>query len=288
MINESDTPSVQDLSILQFNVVSAGLENRGLEPWGDVFVPGSRGNCIAQLILSKDADIVCLQELNRFEELSKFLSNYNYEGRLLLKMHPVAEGIDKDGAAIFWKASKFVCSDILKLEGLENWNQICLCCLLENGTRKIAVASTHLKAYQTRAQEKVRCEQANKFTELYEKWLQQHEKSPDLTLFVGDLNSTPDKTEKWKGAALTILEKKGYKSSWHVLNSKELKDTDVATFSTGKSEVGLYDHIFFKTGLTNNVSVKYCDGPQEWTSKRKTSSGNSSDHLPLFVTFQFN
>jgi len=195
------------------NVVACGLEKRALKPWDHVNVKGSRGNDVATLILSKNADIICLEEVSRFEELSVFLKEFGYEGVCCLKAEPVMLKLDRDGVAIFWKIERFKCKGVLRMEKVENWNQVCMCCLLENEKRKIAVAVTHLKATQKEFLEELRCRQVLEFTKRYDDWLI-HEK-PDLTLFVGDLNSTPG-NKAWKGLALASLEQRGYKSSWHV------------------------------------------------------------------------
>jgi len=221
--------------------------------------------------------------VSRFEELSVFLKEFGYEGVCCLKAEPVMLKLDRDGVAIFWKIERFKCKGVLRMEKVENWNQVCMCCLLENEKRKIAVAVTHLKATQKEFLEELRCRQVLEFTKRYDDWLIQEK--PDLTLFVGDLNSTPG-NKAWKGLALATLEQRGYKSSWHVFFSEELKNNTVATYCSGSlREVGLYDYIFYTP--FDAVSVKGCEGPRPIEGIRPTTTDNPSDHLFLLVNFQF-
>jgi len=275
--------------------LAAGLEEYSIPKWGNINVPGCRSHQIATKIIQYQPDIICLQELNHFEDLNQFLSAYNYTGLNLLKPEPSAPHIRCDGVGIFWSNLKFKLNSTTSIKERARWNQVCLALLLESlETKKtIMVATTHLKATQRVELETIRCQQVIHFTDTVEHWLTATLKcEPDLRCFVGDLNSTPEdptssQKKEWKGAAIKEFEKRGYKSGWHVYEAKrnnkadDLVCADSVTFRVG-GEVALYDYFMFK----GNCSVVSAKGPQPWSCPALSYLHNPSDHLPLLVSFQ--
>jgi len=264
---ENILPSI---SILQWNVLADGYESSSL-PWK------SRREALFASIISKDAHVVCAQEVNHFDEMLKYFQNHGYAGKFLQK----PSGPANDGAAVFWK-QKFRFVDCLELKGLNGWNQVCLCVLLElttpTTTRRIAVASTHLKAYQNTEAENLRVNQAVTFVTLMEDWIEKTRSndSVDLKLFVGDMNSTTS------GLVLDALEKLEYTSSYHCFRWPNTNHpSKMVSFCMG-GEKALYDYVFFKS---SSVTVKYCEELQSSSSNKRIDF--PSDHLPLFVEFQY-
>jgi len=284
----------QTISILQWNVLAAGLEGRSIPKWGNINVPESRSHQIATKIIQYQPDIICLQELNHFEDLNQFLSAYNYTGLNLLKPEPSAPHIRCDGVGIFWSNLKFKLNSTTSIKEPARWNQVCLALLLESlETKKtIMIATTHLKATQREELEAIRCQQVIHFTDTVEHWLTTLKCEPHFLCFAGDLNSTPEDPtghfqKEWKGAAIKEFEKRGYKSGWHVYEAKrnfKADDSvcaDVVTFRV-RGEVALYDYIMFK----GKGSVVSATGPQPWSYPALTTTNHPSDHLPLYVSFQ--
>jgi len=284
-------------SILQWNVLAAGLEVSSMPLWGNINHKGSRSNQIASKILQLQPDIICLQELNHFDTLLEYLSSYQYTGQTLLKCHPSVAHILCDGVGIFWSTKKYKLISSLPIKEPDRWNQVCLVLLLEiiDTGKTIMLASTHLKAIQRDYLEQLRCQQVIYFTDTINQWLSSLKcPEPDLFCYVGDMNSTPEdpfkanwKKKSWKGNAIKEFEMRGYKSAWHVYEAKKNNKeddkvcADIVTFRT-HGEVALYDYIMFK----GNASVVDASGPRPWSDTTESYHNNPSDHLHLFVTFR--
>lgn len=61
-----------------------------------------RRRLICQELLSLSADIICLQEVDKYDDLLCFLENAGYDGAFKRRT-----GGNVDGCAMFWKAKKF-------------------------------------------------------------------------------------------------------------------------------------------------------------------------------------
>jgi len=217
-----------------------------------------------------------------------YLSTHDYTGKFLKK----PAGPIGDGAAIFWKVSCFDLVDCLEISKVSTWNQVCLCVQLETKNesepRRIAVASTHLKAYQTVTEENTRVKQALAFTELLDTWADTH--NATLRLFVGDMNSSR------LGKVLSSLESVEYFSAYHKFDwtkkgsnlfGNPLSIFKMVSFCMG-GEKGLYDYIFYKKKQQTNVEIVDCDELQH-DSLMTTIGGKSfpSDHLPVYAKIKF-
>jgi endonuclease/exonuclease/phosphatase family metal-dependent hydrolase len=276
--------------------LAAGLEVKAMTKWGNINDSSSRSNQIATKIIQHQPDIICLQELNRFEDILQFLSPFQFTGLQLLKSQPVAPHVTCDGVGIFWSTIKYKLLDTLSIKLSERWNQVCLALILEiiDTGKTVLVAATHLKAKQDESQEQTRLQQVENFTESVNNWLSTVKcPEPELRCFVGDMNSSPDAggglfKKEWKAKAMREFEKRGYKSAWHVFEAKrkgfdedDKIRADAFTFKT-RGEVGLYDYIMYK----GKVSVDLAKGPLAWSDPTFSYTNNPSDHLPLFVSFR--
>ncbi|KAK9711103.1 RNA exonuclease ngl2 [Basidiobolus ranarum] len=93
-------------TILTYNVLAQCLIKRTLFPYATkkALRWGHRKTNILNEILSLSPDIVCLQELDKYEEFfGPELKNAGYDGRY----HQKEGNSEKDGCAILWKKDKF-------------------------------------------------------------------------------------------------------------------------------------------------------------------------------------
>eukprot|EP01124_Arcella_intermedia_P019570 TRINITY_DN26894_c0_g1_i1.p1 TRINITY_DN26894_c0_g1~~TRINITY_DN26894_c0_g1_i1.p1 ORF type:complete len:284 (+),score=43.32 TRINITY_DN26894_c0_g1_i1:61-912(+) len=275
-------------SILQWNVLADGLEYRHIPRWGNALKEGTRGSKVMAMVATFNADLICAQEVNQFQNMQDYFAtnNHNYDGRFLPK--PTGRGSSPDGAAIFWNKSKFTFIDALELKNLNGWNQVCLVVILKSLESGIvlSVASTHLKAISYPKEEKLRVQQALQFTALIENWIKAF--SVDLNLFVGDMNSSPSSIqESWMGQVPKKLEEQGFCSCYHSFAWPDVKGVpmnrgDMITFCDGGEEA-LYDYIFYKTYNNAQVIVEYCEPVFMRKRAKCVADAYPSDHLPIFV-----
>lgn len=61
-----------------------------------------RFHIISQELLDLNADILCLQEIDHYQDFETFLNKYNYVG-----VFKQRTGENKDGCAVFWRVNKF-------------------------------------------------------------------------------------------------------------------------------------------------------------------------------------
>lgn len=130
----------------------------------------TRKESIAQRIKGLDADILCLQEVDRFEDLSSLLSKHGYKGFL-----------ERD-IALFYKTDRFTClsTEILQYNDT-HWKSVQKVSLQAvKGGSPFNVLNTHVSwVHPYQAQE---MQQLQKFA--------MQQKGP--TVLCGDLNATPD------------------------------------------------------------------------------------------------
>ncbi|KAG2428755.1 hypothetical protein HXX76_011457 [Chlamydomonas incerta] len=121
--------------------------------------------------MEANADIICLQELNHFEDLSQVLKELGYEGAFREKHASPALKYEypPDGMAVFYRSGRFTCSagavegrsfqdDCTGREQSQGYLQILLHDLLVG--RDLLVVTTHLKAKDGAECEDMRYQQA--------------------------------------------------------------------------------------------------------------------------------
>jgi mRNA deadenylase 3'-5' endonuclease subunit Ccr4 len=207
---------VEEVSIFQWNILADSLEPYGIPDWN------SRKEGVLNWIQKKNADIVCLEEVNHYSAVEEFLISSGYKGKFVQKRH--GGGSIPDGTAIFWKEDKFQCLHDFEIR-FPRWNQVGLSLLLEasGSGRTISVTATHLKAYQTESEEQVREQQVQQFIDAVKAWVESKSLTPSLWIFAGDLNSTlhtfpTPSSSGWQGRALFKFLENGYRSVYHDFN----------------------------------------------------------------------
>ncbi|KAL3150471.1 hypothetical protein ABBQ32_000295 [Trebouxia sp. C0010 RCD-2024] len=266
------------LKVFQWNVLADGLAQHG----DFVRVPQQalewsfRQHLLLEEILKPKADIVCLQEVNTYENFFlPVLEKHGYSGAYFCKPCSPAEqyGAPCDGCALFYRSDRFsVCSQPLghtytSLHG-EGGNQgmLRVCLLDKESSQVICVANTHLKAKAGLKNDAIRDNQAKQLLQdlqqavtrlsvadltanRSESAARQHEQGPPLVILCGDLNTTPDSTtcQLLRSHALAL------RSSWdtypgggNVASSAQLKQpfTTWKFRSSGESK-RIIDYIWY-------------------------------------------
>lgn len=269
-------------SVFQWNLLAEGLEY-GHPKWGFPKSATSRSNSCLTRLLESGADFICLQEVTQkmFVDVQSFLKPY--KGDHLMKTY--GAGASPDGVALFWRDEEYELVDKQPLSRVNMWNQVCLCILLKHRKTGVCfgIAGTHLKAYQTPAEEKTRSKQATTFVTMFQEWLNSR---AAVSLFIGDLNSslteTPDRIG-WEGQALQALEAEGYVNSYLAFPWTDgLNPNHFITFCD-KGEKELYDYIFFKKHRPSDLFVTFAQPLPDFNTSQPI--GGDSDHLPVFCKY---
>ena len=152
--------SANGVTILQWNILadilstSSPTENFYKVP-ADCLDWTYRKNMIIDVIVQTSADIVCLQEVDRFEDILTGLNKYGYEGKVHLKKDSPClkfhNNHGPDGLAMFYRKDKF---DVKYVKQVylsdENGDEVSpmmnMKFLIKNTNIQFVVATLHLKA----------------------------------------------------------------------------------------------------------------------------------------------
>ncbi|KNC77370.1 hypothetical protein SARC_10168 [Sphaeroforma arctica JP610] len=138
------------LSVMQFNVLADSLAYSAAFPLAstECLKWSHRAPLILEEIVRFSPTVVCLEEVDHFDELDAALRCEGYEGVFLKK----SKGDSLDGCAVFYKTLEFKLGnrhDLLYRDELNNDdNQVALSVVLQHtrSSRKVHVVTTHLKA----------------------------------------------------------------------------------------------------------------------------------------------
>ncbi|KAG2495540.1 hypothetical protein HYH03_006483 [Edaphochlamys debaryana] len=174
MLNPPRKPAAAHFKVLQWNVLADGLAQNG----DFCMVPPScleweyRKPLLLQELLEADADIICLQELNHFDELRQALGELGYDGAFREKHASPALKYEypPDGMAVFYRRSRFSVvpggvegrsfqDDCTGREQSQGYLAICLADRVV-GDARLLVVTTHLKAKDGAECEELRFQQA--------------------------------------------------------------------------------------------------------------------------------
>ncbi|TKW20872.1 hypothetical protein SEVIR_4G118800v4 [Setaria viridis] len=154
-------------------------------PW-DAMRWDSRRRLIIHEIRHWDPDLVCLQEVDRFQDIAAGMKSRGYEG-----IYQRRTGDTRDGCAMFWKSKRLrlLEEDSIDFSEFNLRNNVAQICVFElNGTHKLVLGNIHVLFNPKRGdvklgQIRLLLEKANA---LAEKW----DEIP--IVLAGDFNSTPD------------------------------------------------------------------------------------------------
>jgi len=232
-------------------------------------------------------DIICLQEVDHFDFVSRGLGCLGYTGRFIPKPDSpciyLQANNGPDGCAIFVKDSKFkILTESDRI--LEVWrvqsNQVAVCLELEERSsgKEMVVATTHLKARQGALLSTLRNEQGKDLLD----WLQVKAGSRPL-LLSGDFNA-PESEPVYNSICDHSL---GLSSAYR------FNELDCEAYTTWKiRETGeqkyILDYIFYSNNNLTPVGVLEMPTEDEVGEARFPNLAFPSDHLSLVADFQFN
>ncbi|KAG6542437.1 hypothetical protein Mapa_016127 [Marchantia paleacea] len=191
------------LRVMQWNVLADGLAQFGDFYSGtervqaDVLDWGARGPKLVDAILGASADVVCMQEVNHFEDFFlPHLRDHGYDGTFVAKKFSPAlkYGCLPDGCAIFFRTSRLqlVQKDVVlyPVPFMAVQNQGAIACRFKDlrADREFLVATTHLKSKVGKENEQRRLSQAQSLMQM----LVDLTRSSGLPCVVcGDFNAPP-------------------------------------------------------------------------------------------------
>ncbi|XP_046354073.1 nocturnin-like isoform X1 [Haliotis rufescens] len=288
-LSDEDGPCVR---IFQWNILaqalSQGDDNFCLCPI-EALDWDNRHLHILEELLTYNASVLCLQEVDRFSFLEEKLKSVGYKGVFFPKPYSPCLDCDisygPDGCAVFWKTDEL---DLLDQENvvLQNLmghatNQVSIICKFQTkkGGKQFYVAVTHLKAKNGFSD--VRYEQGHFLNATLESMTGNHP-----VIVCGDFNA--EQTEKVYEVFKTS--KVGLVSSYAQLSGdgSEIPFTTwkVRGGITGKKELSrTIDYVWFTPSKIGLKSVLMMPTVHEIGENRLPSHTYPSDHLSLVCDF---
>uniref|UniRef100_A0A7S2WDB4 Endonuclease/exonuclease/phosphatase domain-containing protein n=1 Tax=Mucochytrium quahogii TaxID=96639 RepID=A0A7S2WDB4_9STRA len=271
---DGNEPAVK-LSIMTWNMLADGL---GLDSFANIQPEQlqwqARKDAVLGAIVHHEPDVVCLQEVNRFNDfLEPELKSRGYSGFFSEKAKsPCTKfGFPKDGCAIFTKDENVLVKSC-ECHAYESGGQIFQTCELGVKGFKIYLFNTHLKAKPDF--EDLRVKQVSQLLEKVDK-LRQEDETCNI-LFCGDLNTDPG------GAVHKLVVSKGRFESAYM----DLASEHFSTWKVRESEVKhCIDYIFYSG--TNITLKERLSVPDESAvgAARLPSVNWPSDHISLHAVF---
>lgn len=285
-------PSVaKTVTVLQWNVLADGLAQTDKFPVDPGHLEWEhRAPLILKELSSSGADIMCMQELNHWEEYFKpKMEELGYKGIFIAKEKSptVKLGYPADGCSIFYRASRFEAvsegkGEVYMGEDGSPMTQHNLRITLRDRetSRELVVATTHLKAKAGEEENKLRVAQTKQLLAGLQQDCSDPEGSvPRLVILAADFNTTPEmepvKLVQCHPIGLqSVLQPEGlfqaHFSTWKFRGEKEKKE--------------LIDFMWHSKEL-EPVSGWAMPTEVEIGEKGLPNEGYPSDHLSLMYTF---
>ncbi|CAM6103382.1 unnamed protein product [Calypogeia fissa] len=182
--------TIPPLRIMQWNILADGLAQFGdfIRAPKEILEWSSRAPKLLNKILEASADIVCLQELNHYDDyFLPQLQQHGYQGIFKPKIFSpaVKYGCPPDGCAVFFRASRL---QISAADGAQIERGI-ICCLKDLlSNEELVLATTHLKAKSGKENEAIRLRQVQ---ELVQGLVIRTKDGTLPSVICGDFNSNP-------------------------------------------------------------------------------------------------
>jgi len=192
-------PGKPRFSVLSWNTLADGLAQNGSFSRcpASALAFSHRLPLLLEEIYRHDADIVILQEVNRHEAFDSALSERGYVGAFARKAFSACTGLGfpEDGVAIFFRASRFKLVDAPKQAAYVSdghpmsqcWLSLSL--LDKEAQRPLLVATTHLKAKNTKEFAALRLNQARQLVTVLEATVEMSERERPGIVLGGDFNA---------------------------------------------------------------------------------------------------
>ncbi|KAG0143883.1 hypothetical protein CROQUDRAFT_660684 [Cronartium quercuum f. sp. fusiforme G11] len=192
------------IKILTWNILAQCLVKRNLFPGSDCLKWKERGKVITEEIMNYDADVICLQEVDRIIDHGPILKKSGYDYKYVIGGY---EDIGKQhGLLIGWKENKIekIDEQIIKFDeeiynnkiGLsrvtKNISLICCLKLKTETTKHLVIGTCHLFWHPRFSYE--RCRQISFLSNLIQNFKQKQLLRTDhlITILAGDLNEEPN------------------------------------------------------------------------------------------------
>jgi len=246
---------------------------------------------IIEEIVQHSPTVICLQEVDNFDILSRALGSIGYQGRFLAKPDSACvyqeHNTGPDGCAIFYQDSIFSCTQV-RTKVLEVWgaktNQVVLMISLthKQSRKDVCIATTHLKARRGDLLSSIRNEQGKDVLQFLK------EINTDIPIILtGDFNDEPCEAVY---ETITGNERTPLVSAYKIKEDKNEEDEsedDILEYTTWKirdtgEEKKVHDYIFHSPQLKTFSTL---DMPTEDQvgEDRLPSLQFPSDHLSLVV-----
>lgn len=295
-ISKTAADKLSSFRVMQWNLLaqalSTGDDNFVMCP-AEALVWDNRKLHILEEILTYDATVVCVEEVDHFTYMCDTLSKAGYNGCFFAKPDSpclyTPDNSGPDGCSVFWKTEELELLDTkninLYMDSGEKTNQVAVLCKFSHKLSKnnFFVAVTHLKSKKPYFQER---HQQGKYLE--QVLLQQTEGSP--LILCGDFNAEPTEKvyETFRSSKLNL------KSAYCHL-SVDMEEPRFTTWMVRgvangrKREVAhCIDYMFYSWEHLQPVSVLKMPAEAEIGENRLPSFAYPSDHLSLVVDFVFN
>lgn len=243
-------------TVMSFNVLAESHANafcKVVNP--EYLTPEYRTPRILAEIERFSPDVICLQEVERFEVFNEALVKLGYKNGLFRMKRD-----SSDGCALFYKSSFQLCT--AHMFTYADSSQPCIIAKLTRYDKELIVCNTHLKAKS--GNEEIREAQ---MIEMLSKVFVRKEPG-DEVIIAGDFNDVPG-----SGAYNRLLEQ-GY------------HDTGFYPYTTCKEREGrverISDYLFHSSWLS---PVAHVDVPRE--ARPLPSAEYPSDHLAVIVRFEY-
>ncbi|KAG6534540.1 hypothetical protein ZIOFF_008443 [Zingiber officinale] len=260
--NHFDCHSKDYFMLISYNILGDNNASKHGELYHniplDIMNWNSRKRFIFHEIDSLNGDLLCLQEVDNYEDISAYLKRKGYIGHYKRRT-----GWAKDGCALFWKAERFKLLEADNIEfrsfGLrDNVAQLLVFELSKGNPRRLVVGNIHVLFNPKRGD--IKLGQIYRFllkaTQLSEKW------GGIPVVLAGDFNSTPKVCLNyyWTGKELAngsphslITHDLNLQSSYATIKStamtRDYLGEPLATSYHSKF-LGTVDYIWYSTGLT--------------------------------------
>lgn len=291
-IPSANDAGAEPIRVLQWNILSQSLSVHN-----DNFVScppealdwRTRRYRILAEIIEHSPDVICLQEVDHFQFISKALRSVGFDGTYFPKPDSpciyIKENNGPDGCAIFYRLNTF---EVVRVEThiVEVWrvqsNQVLILTVLRHKAsgRQICVATTHLKARQGALLSTLRNEQGKDILNFLEERV-----SNDMPIILcGDFNAEPSEP-----VYRTIMDDPRFNldSAYRQQDGTEPPYTTWKIRGDGEC-CHTIDYIFFSQRHFNVDQRLAFPTGEQIGDHRVPSLQYPSDHFSLVADFRFN
>mmetsp|Transcript_7873 Transcript_7873/g.15341 ORF Transcript_7873/g.15341 Transcript_7873/m.15341 type:complete len:436 (-) Transcript_7873:124-1431(-) len=288
-IKTTKAPKKANFKVFQWNILADGLAQHGdfVKVPKDLLQWNKRFSLILKEIISSEADIICLQEVNHFEDLRIHLKQLDYCGTFLPKNNSPSEKyhFPPDGIAIFYKLHRY---DLLKQPITQTFvdtsghrqSQCCLGLMLHDKVAKqdIFVVTTHFKAKEGRENDEIRLCQAKQLLGMVVKNLSEFRLSKLQKTVTSQPHSLSLNNESTKESEIDVKMATSSDSSWSL-------SSFIPVVIAGDFNAGLKSNVceFFETHQMGFKSVWNVPVADECRPFPVNSQFSTSDSKPNSV-----